>query len=254
MIKRLLLPILLLLGASPAFAAVILKKVPPTLSPKHAYVLVELRENKAPPSLGSIVLARYDPAGGDVRGGARSPATALPAGHDVRITVDRRPLAKTKIGRLYLIEMEPDTWVVEGAIDLLKSNTAFSLGSRSFVLESGTVTDLGVISTRPDWREGESGDDYNLKMVASAFLGPFAKQDDPTPWMAELRERGAGDIPLPAALAARAKPVRFTGDARFGNYLGGIVNRIDGRKGRPAPAAVDGGAGPTPAPDAGAAK
>ena len=36
-------------------------------------------------------------------------------------------------------------------------------------------------------------------------------------------------MPLPAGIAAASvRPVVFTPDARFENYLGGVVNRTDG--------------------------
>jgi hypothetical protein len=226
---RPLLALFALLAAAPAFGATILKEVPSQLAPDRAYVLVELRENEFPATEGVIILARYDPAGGDVRGGRRSPGSAPPAGEDLRITVNRKALAKTGKTKLYLVELEPDTWVIEGT-----SSTAFSLGSKSFVLEPGTVTDLGVIAPHPDWREGDSANKQMGKLIKSALLGPFGSKPRPQAWMAEWRERGPDDIPLPAELAARARPVRFAAeDVRFGNYLGGLVNRFGGRADRP---------------------
>lgn len=227
---RSLLVLSLMLAAGPAFAAKILKKVPPELAADRAYLLVELRENKFPASEGVIVLARYDPVGGDVRGGSRSPGSALPPGEEVRIVVDRHSLAKTGKTKLYLVELEPDTWVIEGT-----SSTAFSLGSKSFVLEPGTVTDLGVIAPRPDWREGDSANKQMGKLIKSSLLfGALGGKPRPQAWMAEWRERGPEDIALPAELASRARPVRFAAeDVKFGNYLGGLVNRFGGRADRP---------------------
>jgi hypothetical protein len=226
---RYLFALLLLLAAGPAFAATILKKVPAELAADRAYLLVELRENKFPASEGVIVLARYDPAGGDVRGGLRSPGSAPPEGETVRIVVNRNSLAKTGKTKLYLVELEPDTWVIEGT-----SSTAFSLGSKSFVLEPGTITDLGVIAPHPDWREGDSANKQMGKLVKSALLGPFGGKPRPQAWMAEWRERGPDDLPVPAELAGRIRPVRFAAeDVRFGNYLGGLVNRFGGRAERP---------------------
>ena len=44
-----------------------------------------------------------------------------------------------------------------------------------------------------------------------------------------------GDIPLPAALAPATIAVSFSKDARFGNHLGGLVNRIEGVNAPPKP-------------------
>jgi hypothetical protein len=229
--KRILIAMCLLTMGAPATAAQVLKKLPDQFAADKAYVLVEIMHAK--PMMGSkvpgtITLARYDPEGGDVRGGVRSPGTALDKDVPVRLVVNARPLMKGEASRLYLLEMEPDTWVIEGI-----GNTAFSLGSSSFSLAAGSVIDLGVITPRPDWREGDNPNKAFGRTVGSAMLfGAFVKQGDPTPWMAEQKTRGPGDLPLPDSIAARVRPVQLAGGAKFGNYLGGLVNRMAGRAGR----------------------
>ena len=209
-----------------------LRRVPAALDPAKAYVLVEIRNHDGGRLKGSIVLARYDPAGGDVRGGARSPGSALPRGTGVRIPIASRQLEKTDESRLYLVALEPDTWVIEGA-----GGTAFSLGSRSFTLAAGEVVDLGVLSPATDWLEGKSEPRLTVGRVATlALLGPFARTPERRPAYLDLRERGAADFAVPAQLRSAIVPVRLQPGARFGNYLGGLVNRIDGHRGRPDPA------------------
>ncbi|HEX7742494.1 MAG TPA: hypothetical protein VF442_08700, partial [Sphingobium sp.] len=39
------------------------------------------------------------------------------------------------------------------------------------------------------------------------------------------------DMPLPSILA-QAKPVVWASEVRFGNHLGGLINRMGGRKAR----------------------
>jgi hypothetical protein len=167
--------------------------------------------------------------GGDVRGGTRSPASALPKGERVRVSVSGKPLLKTGESRLYLVALEPDTWVIEGS-----TGTAFSLGSSRFTVAPGDVLDLGVVTPRTDYREGEGPDKLTAGKVAKiALLGPFAmKRKAPSPMMIDLRARAAADIALPALLKAPAAAPTYTAGAKFGNYLGGLVNRIDGRRGR----------------------
>ena len=218
-------------GVVPAQAEGLLRTVPARLDPAKAYVLVEIRNHDGLRTPGSIVLARYDPVGGDVRGGARSPGLALGRRVPVRFGVATRPLLRSPESRLYLLELEPDTWVIEGA-----AGTAFSLGSRSFVLAAGQVVDLGVISPRTDWPEGEGPQRLTVGRLAGiALLGPFARSPQPRPAMLEIRSRGAADLTVPEALRAAIAPVEFSDGARFGNYLGGLVNRLDGRRGRPDP-------------------
>ena len=206
-----------------------LKTVPAALDPTKAYALVELRNYDGGKAPASLILARYDVANGDVRGGARAPGSALPKGVSVRERVGKSALAKAKGSKLYLLELAPDDYVIEGA-----QSTAFSLGSKRFTLAPGQVVDLGVAEVTGDYPPGKGP--YKLtagKLMKAALLGPFAKGPKPQPAMAAFRARGAGDLPVPAGLRGRVTDVAFVSGAKFGNYLGGLVNRVDGRAGRP---------------------
>jgi hypothetical protein len=229
LLRKLVLLLVVAALAVPASAAEILRQVPAALDPAKAYVLVEIRNHDGSRLPGAIVLARYDPAGEDVRGGARSPASGLTGPQDVRIAIARRALARTRESRLYLVALEPDTWVIEGA-----GGTAFSLGSWSFTVAAGEVVDLGVLSPATDWPEGESAPRLTAGRLATlALLGPFARSPEQRPAMLEMRARTAADLAVPAQLRAALVPVSLQSGATFGNYLGGLVNRIDGRRGRP---------------------
>lgn len=209
-------------------SAEILRRVPAALDPAKAYLVAEIRNQDEGRQRGVVVIARYDPEGRDVRGGARSPESALERGADVRISIGSRSLASSDASRLYLVELEPDTWVIEGA-----GGTAFSLGSRTFTVVPGDVIDLGVLSPQADLREGEELPGLTAgRLIGMAFLGPFARTPEPRPARLEIRERRAGDLPLPEALRARVAPAQLRDGATFGNYLGGLVNRIDGHRGR----------------------
>lgn len=235
-LTRMLVFLLALAGmAMPSAAAEVLRQVPAALDPAKAYVLVEIRNQDGTRLPGSIVLARYDPAGGDVRGGTRAPASALARPQDVRIAIARRALAQTRESRLYLVALEPDTWVIEGA-----GGTAFSLGSRTFTLAAGDVVDLGVLSPATDWPEGETAPRLTAGRLATlALLGPFARSPEQRPAMLDIRARTASDIAVPAQLRAAIAPASLQPGATFGNYLGGLVNRIDGRRGRPGGASAE---------------
>jgi hypothetical protein len=220
---------LALVAADPALAEA-LREVPAELDPAKAYVLIEIRNQDDGRQRGAITLARYDWEGRDVRGGTRSPDSGLADDAQVRVTVRSNALARGEGSRLYLLALEPDTWVIEGA-----GATAFSLGSRTFTLVAGDVVDLGVFSPQTDWREGEGPQRLTAGRIARmAFLGPFARMPDPQPARLDIRERTAADLPVPEPLRPRIAAVQFRDGATFGNYLGGLVNRIDGRRGRPA--------------------
>jgi hypothetical protein len=215
-------------------AADTLKKVPATLNPAKAYILVEyqLLENhlaglpgsrKRLPLLTGLTFARYDPDRGDIRGLGRAVDSKLPGKLSNVEPFRNREIVRGKTSRLHLIEVEPDTWVVQAFGD-----TSFSLGSYSFRLEPGTVTDLGVATAENDWAEGDraiNGGD----LVKMALLGPFAKRPAVAPMRVSFRPRGSQDLAVPASLPTeKVRQVAFVPGARFGNYLGGLVNRIEG--------------------------
>jgi hypothetical protein len=232
--KRLALLAALALAASPA-AAKTLKQVPPSLDPAKAYILVEYRLLKNPyaggmpgsrktmPLKAGLVFARYDPALGDIRGMGKATANPVAPGQQKGEGFRSKPLAQGPGSRLFLLEVEPDIWVVQGF-----GGTSFSLGSYTFELAPGSVTDLGVVTAEPDWAEGQKPPNMG-SLLKTALAGPFAKSPDIAPMRATFRPRGGGDIPIPAGIpAGKVRPVEFTPGARFGNYLGGLVNRIEG--------------------------
>lgn len=236
MIFRYLMTILLLTTANIAAAAG-KSLVPEQRDPSLAYVLVEVR-NFDPKILGGntvpggVQLARYDSEKPDIRNASRELPTSPPKADAVRVATVGRPLIKEKGRRLYLLTITPDVWVIEGA-----QGTSFSLGSWSFRLEAGHVYDLGVFEPVADWRPGEEQGMGLGSVMSMALLGPlFAKRPDPTPAFVKWHTRTPADMSLPVVMSNwPVEPVKFAGGARFGNYLGGLVNRIDGRGGRQRP-------------------
>lgn len=221
------------LAAASPVAAETLKAVPAALDPAKAYILVEYRQplnnfrgfpgsKKYLPLVGGLSFARYDETLGDIRGMGKAAANPVSRGTAIE-SFRNREIAKADGARLMLIEVDPDLWVIQGY-----GTTSFSLGSYSFRLEPGTVTDLGVVTGETDWAEGD-GPQRTGDLFKTALLGPFAKRPAIAPARAVFRERTATDIPIPAALAAAGvRPVHFATGAKFGNYMGGLVNRIDG--------------------------
>ena len=170
--------------------------VPAALDPAKAYILVEIH-NVGPPErpsswvAGSLTLARYDPIGRDIRGASRSPGTAVSAGEVLRVNLGgpvqgaQKPLTQEKTRRLYFVAVPPDRWVVEG----VQNSTAFSLGSRMFVLEPGRVTDLGVFMPDGDWAEGESEAKALRQTLTKALFFGIGKSAQARPAMVRWRQR-----------------------------------------------------------------
>ncbi|MEY2927923.1 MAG: hypothetical protein RL367_2400 [Pseudomonadota bacterium] len=208
---------------------------PEPIDAKATYVLVEIHN---PPDVtfmgvtvpGMLTLARYDADHGDIKGGYQAAASALPKGEMVRVQMGMktRSWVKTKTSRLYLIKIVPDLWVIEGA-----SGTSYSLGSLTFTAKPGEIIDLGVAEARVDLAGGEKQENFNTGSLLKTALFPFARMPEPKKNRLDLRARTAGDLPLPKELEGRALTLpQFSYGATFGNYAGGLVNRIDGQAGR----------------------
>lgn len=215
---------------APAAASSGLSKVPRALDPAKAYVVVEIGKLDDAMLYGSLVLGRYDPVTKDIATvtpppGGKMPRDGLALDNRVHLI---KPAMKDKERRLYIAELDPGTWVVEGAND-----TAFSLGSSTMQLTAGTVTDLGVVAVYSDFPQGQKRDVLTSgRLLKGALLGIFASRlPQPMPKAVDIRARQASDMPLPSVLAG-ATPVAWSGEVRFGNHLGGLINRMGGRKAR----------------------
>jgi hypothetical protein len=221
----------LALATAPASAGT-LPKVPVTLDPSKAYVVVEIGKLDDGVLYGSLVLARYDEGKGDIA--EPTPRAEGKAGKNVAVLDNRlyllKPAVKNGDRRLYVVELDPGLWVVEGAND-----TAFSLGSSTLRLQAGSVTDLGVVTVYSDFPEGQKRDVLtNGRLLKGALMGGIFGSTIPKsmPKAIDVRSRTSGDIPMPAVLAGLARPVEWAGQVKFGNHLGGLVNRMGGRKAR----------------------
>jgi hypothetical protein len=238
----------LALFSSGATHAVALKKAPAALDPTKAYILVEYKRVPNPfagaplapkylPLMDGLSLARYDVEFGDVRGLGKAASRPLAGKRGPIEAFQNRPFVKTDTGLLFLHEVEPDTYVVLGW-----ANTSFSLGSYHFEAKAGSVTDLGVVVPATDWPKGEAPQPQKLtagKLLGAVVTGPFAKAPPIAPARLSFRPRGESDLVPTGILAERLTPVSFEHGATFGNYLGGLVNRIEGVNARAASSTQD---------------
>ena len=144
------------------------------------------------------------------------------------------PVAKDGKRRLYLIEIDPGTWVIAGTgasdSQMGSADTSFSLGSYHFDAHAGELVDLGVFVP-----QREESDNPDTKMNTGNVLGMafFGARVEAVPNRLTIRPRGGDDIAVPAWLAAKplVQPA-FVYGGTFGNSQGGLVNRIDGKAGR----------------------
>lgn len=218
-----------------ANAQAVLKKAPVVLDPAKAYVVVELGQLDGAMLPASLVIARYDVQLQDI-----AEPTPRVSGAKGRYTPDNRltllggAMANDGKKRLMVAEVPPGLWVIEGAND-----TAFSLGSSTVDLAPGSVTDLGVANVYSDFPEGEERQIATAgSMLKGALSGGLlgGVLPKPMPRAVDFRPRQHGDLQLPAPFAAKAAGVAWAGQVEFGNYLGGMVNRMGGIKSRGAPA------------------
>jgi len=192
----------------------------------------------------AYLLVQVDPLVLKLMGTSRMVTGILFAPYDVQqkqvgpgVMVLKDPIAKDGKRRLFLVEIDPGTWVitgtggnVAGGTALGLADTSFSLGSYHFSARAGEVLDLGVFEP-----QREETDNPDAKMNGGKLIGMmFLHQSiEPVPNRLEIRPRGPGDIAIPAWLASRplVQPA-FVYGGTFGNSLGGLVNRIDGKDGR----------------------
>jgi hypothetical protein len=189
----------------------------------------------------AYLLVQVDPVEFKMMGTNRMVTGILFAPYDVEkklvgpgVMAQHDPLAKDGKRRLFLLEIDPGTWVITGTggsgSAMGSADTSFSLGSYHFVARAGEVLDLGVFVP-----QREESDNPDTKLTAGKLMGMMFMRGrvEPVPNRLDIRPRGDGDLPLPAWLASRAlaQPA-FVYGGTFGNSLGGLVNRIDGRKGR----------------------
>ena len=211
-----------LLAIAPAVDAKV--KSAEEMKAEKAYLLVQV-EPVEMKLLGTnkittgILFAPYDPATKQVRAG---------------VMALKDPVAKDEKRRLYLVEVDPGTWVIAGTgasgASLGSADTSFSLGSYHFEAKAGELVDLGVFLPAR-----EESDNPDTKMNAMKLLGGplFGGRVEPVPNRMDIRPRGEGDVPIPTWLAAKpfVQPA-FVYGGTFGNSQGGLINRIDGKQGR----------------------
>lgn len=188
----------------------------------------------------AYLLVQVDPVVVKLMGTSRMVTGILFAPYDVQkkqtgpgvMALD--PIAKDGKRRLFLLEIEPGTWTITGTggsgAAMGSADTSFSLGSYHFDARAGDVLDLGVFEPQ---REETDNPDAKLtggKLIGMMFLH---QRIEPVPNRLTIRPRGDGDIAIPAWLASRplVQPA-FVYGGTFGNSLGGLVNRIDGKDGR----------------------
>lgn len=201
--------------AMPASAAEVLRTPPPTLAPTGGYVLVRLGE-RAPDVWNPLTLAAYDEAAQDIRGKGRAKANAVPQGADRTVTIGAKPfIAEEGHVRTYLVALTPGRYVVQSG-----PTTCYCLGSYSFEVVAGRITDLGTIYLGP-----ENG------------TSPWA-QLKPLHSTADIEERGytvadamavlpfRDGMSVPAAVAALLRqPADYRPAPRFGNHDGQLLNK-----------------------------
>ena len=233
------LAVTLLLTFAPALQAKI--KSADQLNADKAYLLVQIDPVEVD-MLGTnqvstgILFAPYDPDAKRLRDRAPSGDTSGTL-RPVQVLAMKDPIAKDKKKRLFLVEVEPGTWVVEGTGGtpvLMSAATSFALGSYHFEAKAGELLDLGVFVPQ---REESDNPDTKMtggKLVGMMLAGPFGGgRVEPVPNKLTIRPRADGDIAVPAWLASRpAVHPAFVYGGTFGNRMGGLVNRVDGKEGR----------------------
>lgn len=226
---------LALFGSAGADAAKQLKKRPIQMDPALGYVLVRIgptisERGRAP----NLYLWRFDRARSEMRTTRRADPARVPRGEDSQAVLGARPFLAGEVG-VFIASLTPGDWVIHGT-----ETTCFCLGSYSFTVRPGEITDLGTVllgredgmSPVPELREQRlSGDllDRDFVITDAMLVRPAADGD-----------------PLPPEVAGlTVTRAELTPDVRFPNrgparllYPGGLL--INRASGLPAPVPGDG--------------
>jgi hypothetical protein len=189
----------------------------------------------------AYLLVQVDPVVVKLMGTSRMVTGILFAPYDVQarqvrpgVMAQNDPIAKDGKRRLFLLEIDPGAWVIAGTggsgASLGSADTSFSLGSYHFQARAGDVLDLGVFEPQREETDNPDAKLTSGKLIGMMFLH---QRIEPVPNRLEIRPRAESDIAIPAWLASRplVQPA-FVYGGTFGNSLGGLVNRVDGKEGR----------------------
>jgi hypothetical protein len=217
-----------------ALLAMLLLCVAPTAQAKIKSA-GQLKADKA------YLLVQVDPVVIKLMGTSRMVTGILFAPYDVQkkqagpaVMALNDPITKDGKRRLFLLEIDPGTWVITGTggsgASLGSADTSFSLGSYHFEARAGEVLDLGVFEPQREETDNPDAKLTSGKLIGMMFLH---QRIEPVPNRLAIRPRGQDDLAIPAWLASRplVQPA-FVYGGTFGNSLGGLVNRVDGKDGR----------------------
>lgn len=133
-------------GASPAEAARPIRPGAVQLDRQLGYVLVRIgptlnQRGRAP----HLYLWRFDPERNELRTARRRDPARVPRGEDAGAMLGRRPFMSTGETGIFLSSLTPGDYVIHGT-----DSTCFCLGTYSFTVRPGEVTDIGTVLIGPE--------------------------------------------------------------------------------------------------------
>jgi hypothetical protein len=206
---------LALAAPAPALAADQLKVAPTGLDPTRGYVLVRLGE-RGPKVWNFMSIAAYDEKAEDLAGKGRAKASPVPKGADKAVVIREKPfLAEADHVRTHLVALTPGRYVIASS-----PTTCFCLGSYSFEVQPGKVTDLGHVYI------GAENGSSPWAALSKLHSSPDIEARGYTVADAMAIVPAKADTPVPAELAALPRvPAEFKPVRRFGNHSGQLINR-----------------------------
>lgn len=225
-----------LLNSAPLDAAKRLKKGALKLDAKLGYVLVRVgptagSKGKAP----NLYIHRFDPARGELRTSRKTDPARVAKGEDTTAVFGDRPFMAAGDAGVFISSVTPGDYVIHGT-----ESTCFCLGTYSFSVRPGEITDIGTVTIAR-----ENG------MTETAALKEHVLSDDllerefvVTDIIAVQPPREGHAIPSEIG-SARVTRAALTEGTRFLNrgttrylYPGGLL--INRAAGLPAPQSGDG--------------
>lgn len=185
-----------------------LRKGPVQLDNALGYVLVRIGPTRNRAGRAQrLYLWRYDSDRGEVRTSRRRDPAQVPRGEDAFARLGDRPFAVAGETGIFLASLTPGEYVIHGT-----ESTCFCLGSYSFTVRAGEITDIGTVMIDAENGRSSSAALQEHRLPDDILGRSYAVND-----VMLVRPASEGD-PLPTEIAnLRVTRAELRADARFIN-------------------------------------
>jgi hypothetical protein len=208
------------------------------IDPQLGYVLVRIGPTQNQRGrAANLYLWRFDPDRSEIRTNQRRDPARVPRGEDVSAVLGRRPFMSAGETGVFLSSLTPGQYVIHGT-----DTTCFCLGTYSFTVRPGEVTDIGTVLIGPENGRAEAEALRQYSLSPDILDRRYAVND-----VMIVRAAADGDVVPPQLAGLTVTRAELTPDVRFPNrgpvrplYPRGLL--LARAAGLPAPIPGDGAA------------